>query len=206
MKINSIKAFTLIELLVVITIIGILATSWVAIYTSQIQRWRDATRMWALNDLKAWIEQFYQDDSEYPNMWSWFAWVKVYTPNLPKDPKTWKSTKDTSLDYAYSVWRDWNLIANQVYEVSTWLENNWNIKSKALDTEDGWSDANRLEIWIILSWTWVWDVLNTNIVWDQKLTSWINWNPTDNTCCAVSWTTVAGWVTCVALTTVMVIR
>jgi prepilin-type N-terminal cleavage/methylation domain-containing protein len=42
---KSVKAFTLIELLVVITIIGILATGAVAIYTSQIQKARDTTRL-----------------------------------------------------------------------------------------------------------------------------------------------------------------
>ena len=49
-KTGSKKAFTLIELLVVITIIGILATGATAVYTSQIQKARDTTR---INDLEA---------------------------------------------------------------------------------------------------------------------------------------------------------
>lgn len=49
MKLLQKKGFTLIELLVVITIIGILATGATAVYTSQIQKARDTTR---INDLK----------------------------------------------------------------------------------------------------------------------------------------------------------
>jgi len=47
---NIMKGFTLIELLVVITIIGILATGAVSVYTSQIQKSRDSVR---LTDVKA---------------------------------------------------------------------------------------------------------------------------------------------------------
>lgn len=50
MKISVQKGFTLIELLVVITIIGILATGAVTVYTSQIQKARDTTR---ISDIKA---------------------------------------------------------------------------------------------------------------------------------------------------------
>jgi prepilin-type N-terminal cleavage/methylation domain-containing protein len=46
------KGFTLIELLVVITIIGILATGAVTVYTSQIQKARDTTRITSMNALK----------------------------------------------------------------------------------------------------------------------------------------------------------
>lgn len=207
MKKTSNKAFTLIELLVVITIIGILATWAVAVYTSQIQKWRDASRITSVNALKWWVEQYYQDDSDYPNTWSWFGWVKAYVPNLPKDPKTGQSTASTSLDYAYNVWEDANGIDNQVYEISSWLENTWNIKSKAENSEDGWNDAVRLEIWIILSGSWVWDILNTNITWNQALTSWISWDPTNNTCVEAGGVSVAAWIDCTTATDwVMVIR
>lgn len=187
MKKFSNKAFTLIELLVVITIIGILATWAVAVYTSQIQKWRDATRITSINALKWWIEQFYQDGSSYPSTWTWFKWVKTYVPVLPKDPKTWQSSTYTSFDYSYNVWPDSNGIQNQVYEVSAWLENSWNVTAKANNTEDWWNDDYRLEIWII--WTWT-EIIETGLKWDQTtVTSWITWDPTDNTCVWASWNT-----------------
>ncbi len=46
---NNSRGFTLIELLVVITIIGILATGGVGVFTQQIQKARDTTR---ITDLK----------------------------------------------------------------------------------------------------------------------------------------------------------
>jgi len=51
-KLNKL-AFTLIELLVVITIIGILATGATTVYTSQIQKARDATRLTDINAIKS---------------------------------------------------------------------------------------------------------------------------------------------------------
>ena len=60
MKIAIKKGFTLIELLVVITIIGILATGAVQVFTSQIQKARDATRISDITALRGGIEQAYQ--------------------------------------------------------------------------------------------------------------------------------------------------
>jgi len=143
------SGFTLIELLVVITIIGILATWAVTIYTAQLQKARDSTRITALETLKWWIEQYYQDLNQYPDKTA-FTWVRLYVPVLPIDPKTWQATNNTSLDYWYNVWRDSNWILHQIYEVSAWLENTSNINTKANNNNDGWNDANRLEMWIIL--------------------------------------------------------
>ncbi|USN59359.1 MAG: prepilin-type N-terminal cleavage/methylation domain-containing protein [Candidatus Peribacteria bacterium] len=70
-----VKGFTLIELLVVITIIGILATGATSVYTSQIQKARDTTRLNDLSALQASIEQVYQDTSEYPGSDSFFTEV-----------------------------------------------------------------------------------------------------------------------------------
>jgi general secretion pathway protein G len=55
------KGFTLIELLVVITIIGILATGATTVFTSQIQKARDTTRITDINALASAVEQSYQD-------------------------------------------------------------------------------------------------------------------------------------------------
>jgi general secretion pathway protein G len=88
MKLLQKKGFTLIELLVVITIIGILATGGVAVYTSQIQKARDTTRMNDLEVLKSGVEQYYQDKSEYPSSVDTFTGIVTYVPKLPKDPKS----------------------------------------------------------------------------------------------------------------------
>jgi general secretion pathway protein G len=61
MKLQDKKGFTLIELLVVITIIGILATGATTVYTSQIQKARDTTRISDMKALQSAIEQVYQD-------------------------------------------------------------------------------------------------------------------------------------------------
>lgn len=84
------RGFTLIELLVVITIIGILATGATATYTSQIQKARDTTRINDVTTLQSGIEQYYQDDSEYPTLDTTAfgsGGILKYMPRLPKDPK-----------------------------------------------------------------------------------------------------------------------
>ena len=172
------KGFTLIELLVVITIIGILATGATSVYTSQIQKARDATRITSLNALKSWVEQFYQDDGVYPSP-STFSGITIYTPKLPKDPKTWQTSANSSFEYAYAVWPDANTIVQQDYELSTTFENTWNLNSKAND--DWWANPNRYEIGIDLTWN------NTRINWIQTTASWIStWTPSWNVCVAVS--------------------
>ncbi len=162
MKIVSKKAFTLIELLVVITIIGILATWAVSVYTSQLQKWRDATRISSLEALRGSVEQYYQDISEYPlaASGSWTStWVLQYMKDFPQDPKSWQKTSHTFLEYSYAVDEDVNSLINQEYEISSWLENSWNVTAKANNSKDKWSDDYRLEIWI-------------NVV---ELNSWSGW-------------------------------
>ncbi len=153
---NTRLGFTLIELLVVITIIGILATGAVSVYTSQIQKARDSTRLTDVTAIKAWAEQFYQDKAEYPHSSNLpasgdlaFEGIKIYTPKLPGDPKTGNARTLSAFDYIYTVWSDANLISWQDFEVSTTFENQWNIDSKAVG--DWWTDSARLEFWIDLS-------------------------------------------------------
>lgn len=199
---KSIKAFTLIELLVVITIIGILATGAVAIYTSQIQKWRDATRISSLESLRGWIEQYYQDDSEYPEKVA-FTWVRTYVPVLPKDPKTWQNTKFTSLEYAYNVWSDVNGIENQVYEVSCGFENAWNTTNKGW--WDGWNDDNRLEVWIVIKDGET--AINTSLVWKIASWSWVESSAWTPFCFTIwTWTTNSQWWDCGAAEDILVIK
>jgi len=162
MKVQKInKWFTLIELLVVITIIGILATGATTVYTSQIQKARDTTR---LNDAKALVsavEMIYQDKAEYPAKDEWFVGkISLYIQQFPKDPKHGQTcnqtgkpaalTWDVACAYAYNVWDDINDIDNWAYEISTALENSWNIKAKG--QWDGWEDDSRYEVWLLKSW------------------------------------------------------
>ena len=164
MKLNKKSGFTLIELLVVITIIGILATGAVNVYTSQIQKARDSTRITDITAIKTWVEQFYQDHDEYPHSSSTssdgdlsFSWVTIYLPKLPKDPKSWQARSGAAFDYIYTVWKDENSIVGQDYEVSTTFEQSWNIDKKA--KWDWWDDDARLEIGIDLWWN------DTKVTW-----------------------------------------
>lgn len=138
------KGFTLIELLVVITIIGILATGATTVFTSQIQKARDSTRITDLKAVLSWVEQVYQDTSEYPVKWAAFTWVVAYVPKLPTDPKSGQANANTAFDYLYNVGTDENGVLFQEYELSTTFEQNGNISSKAVN--DGWADSYRLEI------------------------------------------------------------
>lgn len=152
MKLQNTKlGFTLIELLVVITIIGILATGAVSVYTSQIQKARDTTRVTSLAALQGWIEQFYQDTYEYPiwwKDWSGSGWVQAYIPKLTQDPKHDQTCINSRCWYVYAVWTDLNWITNWAYEISTAFENKWNVDNKAVDTTDNWNDPSRLELWV----------------------------------------------------------
>jgi len=157
MKLQKIKlGFTLIELLVVITIIGILATWATAVYTTQIQKARDSTRLGGVTILVQWIEQFYQDDWSYPvaGKWvgdSWSIDVKDYVPNLVRDPKDHQACWTSRCWYAFIVANDVSWITNWAYEISTAFESPVNRTTKA--STDWWDDDLRYETfawWMLL--------------------------------------------------------
>lgn len=183
MKLQRIKSgFTLIELLVVITIIGILATGAVSIYTSQIQKARDSTRITSLNALKSSVEQVYQDASTYPLATTFITQVAVYMENFPKDPKhsqPCNSYGSGTVDcgFAYVTWNDANGILYWTYELSTAFENTWNITARA--ATDSWTDNLRLEIWINTSGR------NTAVAQDAITPQ--TW------ACVVGWTVATAW-------------
>lgn len=154
MKLQNTKlGFTLIELLVVITIIGILATGAVWVYTSQIQKARDTTRINDIKAIQSAVEQFYQDTTEYPlgnAAWtaSWTTSVMAYLPNLAEDPKFDQTCIQSRCWYVYIVNNDPNWISQWTYEISTAFENQWNVDNKAGAAQDNWDDNNRYEIWL----------------------------------------------------------
>lgn len=144
-----VKGFTLIELLVVITIIGILATGATSVYTSQIQKARDTTRLNDLSALQASIEQVYQDTSEYPGSDSFFTEVWAYLERLPSDPKHGQNCNagagTVSCAYAYVTGPDNNTITQGEYELSSAFENSGNRSNRAANTVDNGNDDERIE-------------------------------------------------------------
>ena len=162
--------FTLIELMVVITIIGILATGAVSVYTSQIQKARDSNRVTSIKTLQTGVEQSYSDLSEYPGTttsslpasstvaacsdWSLFdvqCLVTLgYMEELPWDAKKWSAGNGAPLDYTYNVTGN-NWVINQKFEVSCGFEAAWSVASKANDEVDSGWDSNRMEVWNGLS-------------------------------------------------------
>lgn len=147
------KGFTLIELLVVITIIGILATGWVTIYTAQIQKARDTTRIKDVASLNTAIEQAYQENQEYPYATAFFSWstgvtgVATYMGKIPADSKHGKTCNNawggTDCGYSYRVAPDTNGIDFWAFEVSTAFESEGNVEKKAR-LDDG-NDTSRYE-------------------------------------------------------------
>lgn len=143
---KSIKSgFTLIELLVVITIIGILATGAVTVYTSQIQKARDTTRIKDIDALRGAAEQVYQDASEYPHADTFITDMTTYIKRFPSDAKHGQTCNGTNAlcGYAYVTGPDSNTIDYGAYEFSTTFENEANRIRKA--ENDGGLDDVRLE-------------------------------------------------------------
>lgn len=178
------KGFTLIELLVVITIIGILATGATSVYTSQIQKARDTTRINDIKALQSWIEQAYQDDQQYPGANTFITSVSKYMQKFPKDSKFGQPCYSSATivadsadcGYAYKAETDDNGILLQTYEISTAFENSWNVSSKA--TTDKGNDNVRYETWTPKS-----AHINTKVAKDA-----ISWSPT------LTWALTPTWV------------
>ena len=154
MKLQSIKkGFTLIELLVVITIIGILATGATTVFTAQIQKARDTTRINDLKQIQSSVEQVYQDSSVYPASDSFgsgtsnVTGVTAYLDKIPSDPKNGQNCNgSTTCAYIYGVSVDDNDIEFGEYELSLGFENEANRTQKAADAKDNGNDPLRFEI------------------------------------------------------------
>ena len=159
---NKKSWFTLIELLVVITIIGILATWWVNVFTKQLQWARDSSRITALKTLDTATNQYFFDKNEFPDISGYTGKVLVYVNKIPKDPKsgldvcidpadsdtfTWTSLDTTKCWMWYTVDSPWGL-SNSSFKL--WIkfekvENTWKDSNKWPATDDWWVDDNVLE-------------------------------------------------------------
>lgn len=150
---NLAKGFTLIELLVVITIIGILATGAVTVFTSQIQKARDTTRINDIKALQTSVEQAYQDSSQYPDETAaaFTGAIAPYIELIPQDPKNGQNCNDaggaTTCVYAYAT-QDDSGITNGKYELSTAFEAAGSVTSKAGSGSDNGGDDGRFELGI----------------------------------------------------------
>ena len=171
-KLQNKKGFTLIELLVVITIIGILATGWVAVFTKQLQGARDTTRINNLKLLETSVNQHFSDNSEYPSDTVWVASVAVtwsgfktrvswYMSKYPADPKPgqnicWTPTA-TAANWDcwvwYQVWNDSNSLRKAAYKLALSFEKLENASgSSSPANTDGW--VNQLS-WYLEVFGWV---------------------------------------------------
>lgn len=158
---NIVKSgFTLIELLVVITIIGILATGGISVYTAQIEKARDTTRITDMKVLQGWVEQAYQDNSAYPNSnmlltWAtaWLTTLLDYLEDIPGDAKTGQTCNSSAWItvycwYAYKAANSVTWITMWAFELSTAFENTANVTKKAVNTVDWWNSNDTLELWV----------------------------------------------------------
>ena len=174
------KAFTLIELLVVITIIWILATGGIAVFTKQLQWARDATRITDLKLFETAASLYFSDNDEYP-LDSAFSWVVApYMSKTLKDPKSGKKlcwSSATSHDQAcwwyYNSFPDTYGQVRWAFKMWIFFEKIENLTKKASGTwsdTDGWSIHNMFEMygWAGAS-TWA-----LTIALDWAVT-WGNW-------------------------------
>jgi len=165
MKINKThnqQWFTLIELLVVITIIGILATSGVGIYTTQMQWARDSVRVQNMKLLETSLHQYYADKWKYPEIAEsatdvsseLVTAIQVYNSNYPKDPKAWVPTcwqqdvskQDKECAAYYREEADGNGLPHSAFKVASTLEKETNVSESGISRTDGWSINGFFEV------------------------------------------------------------
>ncbi|PIE85556.1 hypothetical protein CSA08_01485 [Candidatus Gracilibacteria bacterium] len=157
---NIKSGFTLIELLVVITIIGILATGGISVFTAQIEKARDSTRITDLKVLQGGVEQVYQDNSSYPAANEFLSGsagntdITDYLEDIPGDPKTGEECNDggggTSINcgYSYRAQDATSGVTMGAFELSTAFENSSNVTKKAKNTVDGGNSDVTMELGI----------------------------------------------------------
>ena len=162
-KIN-IFGFTLVELLVVITIIGILATSWVAVFTKQLQWARDTTRINDVKLIQTSLHQYFADNDEYPVATSFSGSIDQYMSKKLKDPKKAKalcwfndgSTAESNglCAWYYAVTEDEFGLEKASFKIWVFFEKEENYEQIAHSTgkkTDGWVYDS---IYEVFAWQW----------------------------------------------------
>ena len=159
MKLNKKSGFTLIELLVVITIIGILATGAVAVFTTQLQWARDSTRISDIKVVESALHQLFSDNWQYPeftNSWAFKNEIKPFVSKDLKDPKQGISVcfeNDTTkgkCNWFYNSADDSYGLPLGMFKLWVKFEKETNYKQKAKagwKDWDGWNINNMYEVY-----------------------------------------------------------
>lgn len=152
MKVQSMKkGFTLIELLVVITIIGILATGGVSVFTTQLQGARDSTRISDIKLIETGIYQYFNDIWEYPPQSTTFTssgGIRDYLSKILNDPKAgdpicWddNNANNTPCGWSYNRSNDGFGLTNSAFKLGIVFEKKANLP-KAENDGGTWSSTN----------------------------------------------------------------
>ncbi len=148
------KGFTLIELLVVITIIWILATGWVSVFTKQLQWARDATRIKDIKLLETAVVLYFSDEEMYPDPANFITDTTDYMSKEVKDPKAGKqlcwlsgspNAHNQACGWVYVRWDDEYWLPDSAFKLGMYFEKETNLKHKAMsswkDTDGGASES-----------------------------------------------------------------
>ena len=173
-------AFTLIELLVVITIIGILATGAVSVFTTQLQWARDSTRISDMKTIETALHQIFSDDSAYPafsSSWEFKTKISPFISKTLKDPKAWKticwegtgSTDNSTAqcDWYYNSTDDSFWLDHAAFKLWVRFEKKTNYEQKAKQgwrEWDGGSIDDMYEIYAGAGGSWI-SLPNTNLIY-----------------------------------------
>lgn len=161
MKLQSIKkGFTLIELLVVITIIGILATGGVSVFTTQLQGARDSTRVNDMKLMETAIHQSFNDQSAYPDVATFTGAISGYMSKALKDPNDGKTicwddtdnvdggtdqTNTATCGGYYVRTNDTFGLTDAAFKLGVAFEKRVNTENKAIKANDGWNTPDFFE-------------------------------------------------------------
>jgi len=153
-------------------------------YQDQIKNTWDSIRISDLMVLRSWIEQYYQDMWEYPTKENFDKVLWRYIQKIPSERSSNMTNNWCKFWYIYEVWDDKKWIKNQIYKLSTCLESESNIESKAKN--DWWTDNLKFEIWIFNSWNfnekyiiWGSNISDKKVVYNQEKSNEkisFNWN------------------------------
>lgn len=161
---RQIKAFTLIELLVVITIIGILATTWVAVFTKQLQWARDSTRINDIKLLESAAVQYFNDHDGYPTPTSFSGDIVQYVSKKVVDPKAWiwvcraltwwTVNHNQSCHWHYIRTNDSYWLPDAAFKIWVFFEKKENYDNLANSTWSKTDGGNNNDMYEVFAWAW----------------------------------------------------